>query len=348
MPHQYTAEKLANLIGAELRGDPNCVLVGVASLHQAESGQISFLDNAHYRKHLATTKASAVILAPNDVTTCPTNALVMDNPYLGYAKAAALFATTPASPAGIHPTAVIGKDCKIHPSASIGPLAVLGQGVQLDEGVIIGAGCVLGDNTVIGAMSRLWANVTVYHHSYLGQRVIIHSGVVIGSDGFGIANNKGVWHKVPQLGTVRIGNDVEIGANTTIDRGAISDTVLEDGVKLDNQIQIGHNVYIGAHTAIAGCVGIAGSTRIGKHCLIGGGTGIGGHLEIADQVIITGMTRVSHSINKTGIYSSGSPIQNNSEWRKNSVRFRQLDEMARKLQKLEKALQQHLTENAVD
>lgn len=338
-PTGYTVAKLASLIGAEVHGDPNCPVVGLASLTQASPGQISFLDNAHYRQYLATTKASAVILAAEDLSLCPTNALVTANPYLGYAKVAALFAPSVQVSAGVHASAMVAADCQIHPTASIGPFCVLGRGVVVGEGVIINAGCVIGEYTQIGAHSLLWANITIYHGVTIGERVIIHSGVVIGSDGFGIANDQGRWHKVPQLGKVKIGNDVEIGANTTIDRGALNDTVLEDGVKLDNQIQIGHNVHIGSHTAIAGCVGVAGSTKIGKYCLIGGGTGIGGHLEITDKVVITGMSRVTHSISVPGIYSSGSPIQTNREWRKNSVRLRQLDEMSRRLQRIEKMLQ---------
>ncbi len=334
----YTLAKISTLIGAQLQGDPECVITGVASLDEATTGQLSFLDNPRYRKHLATTNAAAIILSPSELAGCAINALVMENPYFGYAKAAALFEQRPAVVPGIHPSAVIGADCKIDASVSIGPFCSIGAGVVIEKGAVIGPHCVIGDRVHIGSDSHLWANVTLYHAVIIGARAIIHSGVVIGSDGFGFANDKGVWHKIPQLGTVRIGNDVEIGANTTIDRGALNDTVIGNNVKLDNQVQIGHNVRIGDHTAVAGCVGIAGSTTVGKYCLIGGGSCINGHIDITDQVIITGMTGISHSISEPGVYSSAAPMQLNREWRKNSVRMRHLDDMARRLQKLEKLI----------
>lgn len=336
----YTLAELAQHIGAQLRGDPACRITGVASLQQAGAEQVSFLDNPRYRKYLAKTQAAAIILAPAELAACSIPALVTETPYLGYAKVATLFQQLPKATVGIHPSAVVAENCQIHPTASIGPLCVLGSDVVIGEGVIIGAGCVIGEGVQIGAHSRLWANVTLYYGTTIGQRAVIHSGAVIGSDGFGIANDKGRWYKVPQLGKVCIGDDVEIGANTTIDRGAVNDTVIEEGAKLDNQVQIGHNVRIGAHTAIAGCTGIAGSTQIGKHCLIGGGVGIAGHLEITDQVALTAMSGVSTSIDKPGVYSSGFPALPNHDWWKNLARFRKLDEMARQLRKLEAQLQQ--------
>jgi len=340
---KHTLADLAKLIGAELHGDANVAITGINTLTQAQAGQITFLDNARYRKYLADTKASAVILAKEELETCKTNALVVANPYLAYAKIAGLFERPHHSKPGIHPTVIIGENCNIHPSAGIRPYVVIGDGVTIAENVYIGSHCTIGDNVQIGADSRLWSNVTVCRETLIGERTIIHSGAVIGSDGFGNANDKGNWVKVPQLGRVRIGNDVEIGANTTIDRGAIEDTIIEDNVRLDNQIQVAHNVHIGAHTAIAACTGIAGSTKIGKYCMIGGGAGITGHIELADKVMIGAMSGVSNSIQEPGIYTSGFPVQPHRDWWKNIARFQQLDQMARKLQKLEKLVQQHLS-----
>lgn len=333
----YTLAKIASLIGAKLQGDPDCIITGVAGLSDAVSGQLSFLDNPRYRKYLATTKATAVILTPADLADHAINGLVMENPYLGYARAATLFEQKSNLPAGIHQSVLMGERCQIDPTVSMGPWCAIGSNVVIEKGVIIGAYCVIGDNVHIGANSHLFPRVTLYSNITMGQRVIIHSGAVIGSDGFGYANDRGVWHKIPQLGGVQIGNDVEIGANTTIDRGALNNTVIEDDVKLDNQIQIGHNVRIGAHTAVAGCSGIAGSTTIGKHCLIAGGVGIAGHLEICDRVVITAMSGVPHHIKEPGVYS-GNPTQPNAEWRKSMVRVRQLDEMAHKITHLEKLI----------
>lgn len=337
----YTLAEISNLLGAEVHGDSNCVITSIATLEQAQPGQIAFLDNTRYRKYLPHTKASAVILKSTFLQECPSNALVLDNPYLGFAKIAALFEKRSKPAPGIHPTAVIAAGCRIDSTASIGPHCVIEAGVSIDANAIIGSGCVIGERVHIGEQTWLWPNVTLYHDVQIGKRVIAHSGVVIGSDGFGIANDKGIWQKVPQLGSVTIGDDVEIGANTTIDRGALNDTVIETGVKLDNQIQVGHNVHIGAHTAIAGGVMIAGSARIGKYCMIGGGSGINGHIEITDKVVITGMSRVSHSIHEAGMYSSGSPLQPYKAWLKNSVHTRQLDALTDKVKQLEKMLSNH-------
>lgn len=338
MIKHYKLAELAAILDAELKGDPNCVITGIATLSKAQAGQIAFLDNVRYRKYLADTKASAVILAPVNLELCPTNALVLKNPYLGYAKIATLFDRKPQAKLGVHPNVVIGANCQIHPTASIGPFCTLGDDVTLGENVVLGSGCSIGDGSSIGANTQLMAGVKVYHAIRIGQRVIIHSGTVIGSDGFGFAQNNGVWQKVPQLGAVIIGNDVEIGANSAIDRGAIEDTILEDGVKIDNLVQIAHNVIIGAHTAIAGCVGIAGSTTIGKHCLIGGGVGIAGHITITDRVIITGGALVAQNIEESGIYTSGFPAQPTLAWKKIIVRVNQLDMMMQKLRDLEKLI----------
>ncbi len=334
----YTLQQLAERVGARVVGDPSRSISGVATLTHAQAGDITFLTNPRYRKFLEQTRAGAVILAEGDVALCPVDALVSRNPYLTYAHVAALFAPAPAGVAGIHPAATVSPDAQIAPDAVIGPNVVIEQGVQVGAGAIIGPGCVLEANVSIGAATRLVGNVTVYHSCRIGSRCLIHAGAVIGSDGFGFAPDRGTWVKVPQLGRVIIGDDVEIGANTSVDRGAIEDTVIEDGVKLDNQIQVAHNVKIGAHTAMAGCVGIAGSAVIGKHCAIGGGAGILGHLEIADGVTVTAMSLVTKSIKEPGVYSSGTPLDRSEQWHKNAVRFKQLDDMARRLRQLEKEL----------
>lgn len=341
-PSGVTLGQLAERIGGELYGDAACVVTGVATLQGAQPGDITFLANPRYRKYLASTRASAVILSPKDKADCATAAVVVANPYVGYARVAALlYADREQAPvAGVHPTACVSADSRVHESSSIGPCCVIEADVSIAANVSIGPGCFIGKGAVIGEGSRFLANVTLCHGVHIGKRALIHPGTVIGSDGFGIANDNGVWIKVPQLGSVTIGDDVEIGANTTIDRGALENTVIEDGVKLDNQIQVAHNVHIGAHTAIAGCVGIAGSARIGRRCTVGGGVGISGHLEIADDVHITGMSFVTKSIKQPGVYSSGIPADTNQQWHKNTVRFRQLDEMARRLKVLEDMLKQ--------
>lgn len=331
-----TLAELVGHVGGMVRGDTHCLIAGVATLEKARAGELSFLAQPRYRKYLAATQASAVIVSAEEAPYCPVTAWITDNPSVTYARAAALLYPPSAPVAGVHPSACVSAQSSIHESAAIGPHCVIEAGVHIGAHVQIGPGCVIGAGVVIGAHSRLLAHVTVCHATQIGQRALIHPGVVIGSDGFGLANEKGVWVKIPQLGRVCIGDDVEIGANTTIDRGALDDTVLEDGVKLDNQIQVAHNVRIGAHTAIAGCVGIAGSAKIGKRCMIGGGVGIAGHLEIADDVQITGMTLVSKSITEPGLYSSGVPAQPNALWNKNYARLRQLDELARRLHALEK------------
>ncbi|MEO5572977.1 MAG: UDP-3-O-(3-hydroxymyristoyl)glucosamine N-acyltransferase [Gammaproteobacteria bacterium] len=331
-----TLGELADKIGAELYGDTQAVIHGVATLQDAQPGEITFLVGNRYRKQLAHTHATAVILSAADQGNCPVHTLVVDNPAVSYAHAATLLHPPSAPTAGIHPSAIIHKSSTIHATAAIGAQCVIDAGAQIAAGVIVGAGCIIGENAVIGEDSRLEARVTVCYGTQIGRRALIHPGAVIGSDGFGLANDRGTWLKIPQLGKVRIGDDVEIGANTTIDRGALDDTVIEDGVKLDNQIQVAHNVRIGAHTAIAGCVGIAGSAKIGRRCTIGGGVGVAGHLEIADDVHITGMTLVSKSILTPGIYSSGLPAQPNQLWNKIFARLCQLDDTVRRLKILEK------------
>jgi UDP-3-O-[3-hydroxymyristoyl] glucosamine N-acyltransferase len=322
--------ELAVRFGCRLRGDPEAAVDSVATLEAARPGSVSFLANARYRRFLRTTGATAVILEARDAPDCPTAALLADNPYAVYARVAALLHPAPMAPAGVHPTAIIDRGATIAASASIGPHVVIESGVRVGERVVIGAGSVLQRDATVGADSRLVARVTLCHGVIIGQRVFLQPGCVVGADGFGFARDADGWVKVPQLGTVRIGDDVEVGANTTIDRGAIEDTVIDDDVKLDNQIQVGHNVRIGAHTAIAGCVGISGSTTIGKRCMIGGAVGIAGHLTLADDVVVTGLTLVSRSITKAGVYSSALPADDARRFRRNVARFRHLDEWYRR------------------
>lgn len=335
----YTLQELAEKVGGTIEGDASCRISHVATIQNAGPESITFLSNRSYRKYLASTQASAVILRSEDLPECPVSAIVIDNPYLAYAKIASLLNPPTMHKPGIHPGAILSETAQVHPQAYVGPQVYVADGVRIGAHSYIGPGCVIEQGAEVGEGCRLVANITICHKVNIGNRVLIHPGVVIGSDGFGIANDQGTWLKVPQLGRVIIGDDVEIGANTTIDRGALEDTVIEEGVKLDNQIQVAHNVHIGAHTAIAGCVGIAGSAKIGKFCAIGGGAGIIGHLEIADHVQVTAMSLVTNSITEPGVYSSGTPLQPNQQWHRNYVRFRQLDDMAKRLRQLEKTFQ---------
>ena len=335
---KYTLGELAEHVSAEVKGDASCEIESVGTLHGASASQISFLTNPSYRKQLPLTQAGAVIMSASDADNCSVNAIISNNPYADYARIAALLSPIEKYETGIASSACIASNVAISDSASIAEGVVIETGVSIAESVRIGPGCVLQKNVKIGANTVLTANVTVAHDCTIGERGLIHPGVVIGSDGFGQAMDNGNWIKVPQLGAVVIGDDVEIGANTTIDRGAIEDTVIENNVKLDNQIQIAHNVVIGAHTAIAGCTAIAGSTTIGKHCRIAGMVGIVGHLHITDNVTVTAKSLVSGSIRKAGVYSAGTPLELNQQWRKNTIRFKHLDEMAKRLNILEKQL----------
>lgn len=338
---EYKLSELINGLDATIKGDPNCLITGVGPIQEAQPGQITFLTNSLYRKYLPNTQASAVILAESDATECSTNAIISRNPYYIYAKVAAFFDDQHENDIGIHPTAVIGTGCQIDSSATIGPNCVIGHHVKIAANVLIGAGSIIGDNVEIGEAVELDARVTIYHHVTLGKRVRVASGAVVGSDGFGFANQKGVWHKVPQMGSVEIGDDVDIGANTTIDRGAVENTVIENGVKLDNLIQVGHNVRIGSNTIIAGCVAIAGSTTIGKNCMVGGATCFAGHITIGDNVMITGMTAVTKSIREPGIYSSGIVgAVTNQEFRKNNARFHRLEHLMQRVKTLESILKE--------
>jgi UDP-3-O-[3-hydroxymyristoyl] glucosamine N-acyltransferase len=332
----YTLGQLAVRFGLELRGDPEARVSGVATLQAARPGSVAFLANSKYRRHLAGTAATAVILDAASAADCPVNALVASNPYATYARVAAVLHPPPVASPGVHPTAVVESGVAVPASAHVGAHAYVGSGCTLGERVVIGPGCVLEGDVRVGDDTRLVARVTLYRDVKLGRRCLLHAGAVVGSDGFGIAQDRDGWVKVPQLGGVTIGDDVEIGANTTIDRGAIDNTVIEDAVKLDNQIQVGHNVRIGSMTAIAGCVGISGSTTIGKRCLIAGAVGIVGHLEIADDVVVTGFTMVSSSLTERGMYSSGLPAMETSAWRRVVARLRHLDELFDRVRRLEK------------
>jgi UDP-3-O-[3-hydroxymyristoyl] glucosamine N-acyltransferase len=331
MTPTFTASELASRFELTLHGDGDTRIDGVSTLARAGRGQLAFLANSRYRSQLADSSASAVVMRQEDVGDAPGTALIAKDPYTAFAKIAALFEAKPARAPGIHASAVIDPAATISPSAHIGPFVVIGAGSTVGEGCVIGPGCVIGEDCEIGAGSELIARVTLVTRVRLGQRVLIHPGAVIGADGFGLAMDAGHWIKVPQLGGVAIGDDCEIGANTTIDRGALEDTVLEEDVRLDNQIQIGHNVRVGAHTAMAGCSAVAGSARIGRYCLIGGAAGVLGHLEICDRVVITAMSLVTSSIREPGEYSSGTPLTDNRTWRKNAARFKQLDVLARRV-----------------
>jgi len=322
---EFSLGELAVRFGLALRGDPELRISRVATLSNAGTGALSFLANPHYRRQMEATQATAVVVGPADAEECPCAALIDPNPYLAYARIADLLHPKVLPAPGVHASAVVSGSARIASSASVGPLCVVEDDVHIGERVLLGPGCVIQRGARIGADSRLISRVNVYHGVRVGRRCIVHAGAVIGADGFGFALDSGTWAKVPQVGTVVIGDDVEIGANTTIDRGAIDDTVVGNGVKLDNQIQVGHNVIIGAHTAVAGCVGISGSTTIGQRCMIGGAVGIAGHLTIADDVVVTGCSLVSASIKHAGSYSSGMPTVETRRWRRMVAHLRRLD-----------------------
>ncbi|HWN30213.1 MAG TPA: UDP-3-O-(3-hydroxymyristoyl)glucosamine N-acyltransferase [Burkholderiales bacterium] len=338
MPSQERSHSLGSIVerfGGELIGDRNILITQIAPLDLAQPCHLSFLAQPKYRSQLQKTKAGAVILGreARDLTLLPR--IVCDDPYVYFAKVSAFLNPLEALLPGIHASAVIAASARVPASATIGAHAFIGENVVLGERAVIGPGCCLSNGVKIGEATFLHARVVIYHECVIGDRVVLHSGAVIGSDGFGMAMDEGRWLKIPQIGRVIIGNDVEIGANTTVDRGAMGDTVIEDGVRMDNQIQIGHNVHIGAHTAIAACVGIAGSTKIGCYCRIGGAAMIGGHLQIADNVTISGATAVAKPISKAGIYTSVYPFESHSEWLKNAAHLRHLHELAKKIRELE-------------
>jgi len=336
----YNLQALAEHLDAQLHGDGAVEVSAVATLEEAGSGQITFLANSKYRKFLQQTKASALLIKAEDLEFCPVAALVVKDPYVAFAKVAQLLDSTPAAAVGLHPTAIVDSSARIDPSAKLGPYVVVAKDAVIAAGVEIGAGSYIGEGAQIGAGCKIWPKVSIYHRVQLGQRCIVHSGAVIGADGFGFANERGQWLKIPQVGTVIVGDDCEIGANTTIDRGAIGDTLIGYNVILDNQVQIAHNVQIGDHSCIAGCTVVAGSTKIGKYCVIGGACAITGHIEICDAVQITGMSMITKAITEKGIYSSGMPATTNLEWRKTNARYRQLEQMYQRLREVEQELAQ--------
>ncbi|ATP08550.1 UDP-3-O-(3-hydroxymyristoyl)glucosamine N-acyltransferase [Aeromonas salmonicida] len=336
----FTLAQLAQQLRAEIHGDGTLEIRKVATLEKAGEGDITFLSNKKYRHYLEQSKASAVLITEADLPFCPTNALVLKDPYVGFARVAQLLDTTPQPATDIHPSVVIAADVQLGERVAIGANAVIESGVVLGDDVRIGPGCFVGKNTRLGARSRLWANVTLYHNITMGSDCLVQSGTVIGADGFGYANERGEWIKIPQLGGVTIGNRVEIGACTTIDRGALEDTRIADNVIIDNQCQIAHNVEIGYGTAVAGSTVMAGSLKVGKYCIIGGASVFNGHMEICDQATVTGMAMVMRPITEPGVYSSGIPLQTNKEWRKTAARVMRIEEMHKRLSKLEKKLDQ--------
>ena len=338
LPPSMSLGEIVRRLGGELLGDAGITVRQVATLEKATPDTIAFLANERYLGQLKATRAGAVIVGAQLREPLDMPRIVAANPYAYFARVSALFNPVPASVAGIHPAAVVHPQAILGAGVHIGPGAVIEAGVTIGKGCSIGAGTCLGVGVEVGEGGMLYPNVTVYHGCKLGKRVIIHAGAVIGADGFGIAMDEGRWLKVPQIGRVMIGDDVEIGANTTIDRGAIDDTVIEDGVKLDNQIQVGHNVRIGAHTAIAACVGIAGSSRIGRLCRIGGASGIAGHLTITDNVEISAHTLVTKSITEAGTYTGAYPFESNRDWRRNAASLRNLGELTARVRAMEQEL----------
>jgi len=334
----YRLGEIVAKLGGELIGDPAAEILRIATLESAGPGDLCFLSHGRYRAHLRGTRASAVILAreERDATALPR--ILCDDPYAYYARAAQLFGSASRPAPGIHARAVVEAEAEIPVSATVGPGCHIGRGARLGERVVIDANCTIGEDAEIGENSRLGPSVTVYPRCVIGKRALIHAGVVIGADGFGMAPDAGRWIKIPQTGRAVIGDDVEIGANTTIDRGALDDTVIEDGVKLDNQIQIGHNVRVGAHTAMAGCAAVAGSTRIGRHCAIGGAARIIGHLTIADHVTISAATVVTKSITRQGTYTGVLPSAPSREWAKTVAHLKSLDRLIKRIRELEKRL----------
>ena len=334
-PKSFKLVEIVRRFGGELAGDSTVRISRVAALESAGSSDITFITQARYLPQLRSTAAAAVILGREfrDATAVPR--IVCDNPYAYFAKVSRFLNPPPAVARGVRKSAVVDRTARIAKSASIGACAVVGKRARIAADVVIGPGCSIGEGVVIGAATRLHANVTVYHDCVIGARCEVHSGAVIGSDGFGIAREEGMWRKIPQIGRVVIGDDVEIGANTTIDRGALDDTVIEDGVKMDNLIQIAHNVRIGAHTAIAACAGIAGSAKIGRNCALGGAAMIYGHITIADNVSVSAGTLIMKSLDQPGAYTGVYPFSTHQRWLKTASQLRQIDELAKRLRALE-------------
>jgi UDP-3-O-[3-hydroxymyristoyl] glucosamine N-acyltransferase len=333
------ASELAAELGLTLHGD-DVTLSRVAPLEAADPGSLSYFADKRYRARLAQTRAGAVITRSADAGAAPCTTLIADNPELAFARAAARLHPRPRPASGVHPSAVVDPSADIHPTAAIGPLCVIEGGVSIAADVELGPHCSIGAGSCIGAGTRLVARVTVCPGARIGARNLLHPGAVIGREGFGFAKDGERWVRIPQVGGVRLGDDVEIGANSTVDRGAMEDTVIADGVKIDNLVQIGHNVIIGEHTAMAACSGISGSTHIGARCTVAGAVGMAGHLHIADDVHFTGMAMVTRSQDSAGVYSSGIPAMPNAEWRRTVARLRRLDVLQARVQQLEQALKE--------
>ncbi len=338
MSAHYSLREIVTILGGELVGANDVIITRVASLSSAQPGQISFLTGSKYRSLLATTQASAIVVSNQnrDITGLPH--IVTENPYAYFAKVSELLNPVTQFVKGIDASAVVDDTSAVPVSCTVAANCVIGRHVKLGENVVIGPGCVIGDQVTIGDNTRLQANVVVYHGCIIGKNCTLFAGSVIGADGFGYAEDDGRWIKIPQVGRVVIGNDVDVGANTTIDRGALDDTVIEEGVKLDNLIQIGHNCCIGAHTVIAGCVGIAGSARVGKHCKIGGAAMILGHLEIADGVTISPGSMITRSLTKADTYTALMPFQTHEDWLKTAANLRRLGSLAERVKQLENEL----------
>jgi len=334
--------ELADRLGVELHGDRAASVTRVDTLEHADKHSLCFFADSKYREQLAATGAGAVILAEKDLGLCPVSALVAPVPYLTYALAARLLYPEPSVRGGRDASAVVDESARVDASAWIGPCAVVEAGAEIEPGVFVGPGCIVGAGCRIGEESRLVARVTLCEGTVVGKRVLLHPGAVVGREGFGFAKDGERWVRIPQLGRVVLGDDVEIGANTTVDRGALGDTVIEAGAKLDNLIQIGHNCRIGENTAMAACSGISGSTQIGRNCTIAGAVGMAGHLTIGDGVHFTGMAMVTRSFTEPGLYSSGIPAMPSADWRRNVARFRHLDELTRRVRRLEEQLARNI------
>ncbi len=331
----YTLAALADLLAVQLVGDARCEITGLATLKSAEPGQLSFLSNPAYAEQLAGSKASAIIIDEKFIETCPGNKLLASSPYVAFAKATQLFDESPVQSPGVHPGASIAETAVLGKNVRIGANTVIEAGARLADDVIVGAGCYVGEAVVLGESCRLHSNVTLYHGVVLGLNVEVHAGSVIGADGFGFAFDGVKSIKIRQLGSVLVGDDVEIGAGTTIDRGALGNTEIHNGVKIDNQVQIAHNCKIGEHSIICGCVAIAGSVTIGRYCIMGGASGAVGHISLADRVQVSAMSLVSQSIAEPGMYSSGTIQMKTAEWKRNALRFQQLDSISRRLKEIE-------------
>ena len=333
----YTLAKLADKLEIEFSGDGACLVSGVATLASAGPADLSFISDRKYLPQLADTGAAVVIVTPELVEQCPTACLVSPNPYLSYARVSGFFAPDGGDVSGVHTSALVSPDAQVHPTAIIGANVVIEPGVVIGPKVVLAAGVYVGRNSRLGEAAHIYPHAVIYHDVHIGKHCVVHAQAVLGADGFGFAPGPdGSWVKIHQLGGVRIGNRVEIGASTTVDRGTLDHTVIEDGVIIDNLVQIAHNCRIGKNTAIAGCAGLAGSTIIGDNCTLSGGVGVVGHLEICDNVHITAMSMVTKSIKKPGSYSSGTPLSATRDWKRNAVRFLQLESIQKRLVGLEK------------